>query len=64
MHHNPIDEDVKQTGKGGETTIERNMSARFMAELPTQIRALISEFFIAIGDETPNWSEARPGWDV
>lgn len=64
MHHKPIDEDVKQTGKGGETTIERNMSARFIADLPTQIRALISEFFVAICEETPYWLEARPGWEV
>lgn len=64
MHHKSIEEEVKQAGKGGMTTIERNMGARFISELPIQIRSLISEFFAAIGDEAPYWLEARPGWDV
>jgi hypothetical protein len=64
MHHKPIEEYVKQGGKGGMTTIERNMGALFISELPSQVRALIREFFTAIGEETPYWLDTRPGWDV
>ncbi|MBF4015199.1 hypothetical protein ISI02_26490, partial [Burkholderia pseudomallei] len=64
MHHKPIDEEVKQAGRDGKTTIERNMGSRFISELPTQMRTLICDLFTAIGEEPPYWLNARPGWEV
>jgi hypothetical protein len=64
MHHKPIDEEVKQAGRDGKTTIERNVGSRFISELPAQMRTLICDLFTAIGEEPPYWLNARPGWDV
>ena len=64
IHHKRTEAKVVPGGQGPMTSIQKNMPARLIEELPTIIRRLINELCEALGEPSPDWLNVRPGWDV